>query len=557
MTLRRVACRPPAKVSRGLRGGSAAPRSRRAAGALAGLAAALLVLATGHASPLREAIDATTELDLDRSARLLSDVDSEAAAVAIERARLAVYRGDCLTASVTLDTAAALDGVPELESLRAVARGCAEATAGALVVEDRRRGVWIRLQDARDRALVPFLVDGAVRARGYLEREFDLGLPRPLRIELVQDLFSLSALTGLPVEAAETTGTVGVARWGRVVLVSPRATPRGYPWEDTLAHELVHLFVTRATRDHAPLWLQEGIAKQHEARWRDPRPFDDGTDHDAVARGALLAGRAVGIDALGRSIALLPTPEIAATAYSEVTSFVGILRATAGQPALRLLFADLRGLGGDDADPALRSVTGYDLAAWRARWEAALRARAPSPAPTAAPPALTVRSVLEVRDLVRRVRLAELLTRRGHHGAASLELAPALAKHPGEASLRWRAARAALAQGQEAEAAARLGDVDGIDAVHGGWFALRGRFAQSANDDALAARLRAVSVAVDPLIEDVACQGHPSFARAVGAAGQGEDDDRSPGAVTYEEGLLPDEEPWRALCLAARAVRRD
>ncbi|GEM_PF-275810 len=557
MTLPCTARRPPAPVSRDPRVGGAAPRPRPVVAALAGLGAALVALAAGHASPLREAADATTELDLGRSARLLAEVDSEATVVAVERARLAVYRGDCLTASVILDAASASDPGPDLEALRAVARGCAEATAGALVVEDRRHGVWIRLQDARDRALVPFLVDGAVRARGYLEREFDLRLPRPLRIELVQDLFSLAALTGLPVQAAETTGTVGVARWGRVVLVSPRATTRGYPWEDTLAHELVHLFVTRATRDHAPLWLQEGIAKQHETRWRERRPFDDDTDHDAVAREALLAGNAVGIESLGHSIALLPTPEIAATAYSEVTSFVGFLRAETGQPALRLLFADLRGLGGDDADPALRSVTGYDLGAWRARWEAALRERAPSPAATTASPALTVRSVLEVRDLVRRVRLAELLTRRGHHEAASFELAPALAKHPKEPSLRWRAARSALAQGKEAEAAERLGDVEGIDSVHGGWFALRGRFAQDANDEALAERSRAVAVAVDPLLEDVACQGHPSFARAAPAAGQGEDDERSPGAVGYEAGKMPESEPWRALCLAARAVRRD
>jgi len=281
-----------------------AVRRRGSGTAFACLGAALLAVASGRASPLREAFDATTELDLERAARLLAEVDGALAPAAVERARLAVYRGDCLTASVTLDASAELGQIPELQVLHDVARRCAEATAGALVFEDRRVGVWIRLQEARDRALLPFLIEGAARARAYLEREFDVTLPRPLRIELVQDLFSLSALSGLPVAAAETTGTVGVARWGRVILVSPRATPRGYPWEDTLAHELVHLFVTRATRDRAPLWLQEGTAKQHETRWRARRPFDDDTDHDAVAREAILTGQSVGIDALGPSIAL-------------------------------------------------------------------------------------------------------------------------------------------------------------------------------------------------------------------------------------------------------------
>ncbi len=557
MTPRTGKRRPPPGCPRGLRAAGSTARRRGAGTALACLGAALLTVANGRATPLREAFDATTELDLERAARLLAEVDGATASATIERARLALYRGDCLTASVTLDAAATLDGMPELEALRAVARGCAEATAGALVVEDRRLGVWIRLQDARDRALVPFLVDGAVRARDYLEREFDVRFPQPLRVELVQDLFSLSALTGLPVEAAETTGTVGVARWGRIILVSPRATPRGYPWEDTLAHELVHLFVTRATRDRAPLWLQEGTAKQHETRWRSPRPFDDDTDHDAVARAALLSGQAVGIDALGHSIALLPTPEVAATAYSEVTSFVGYLRSEQGPPALRLLLADLRGLGVDDADPALRSVTGYDFSVWRARWQTALREQAASPVATEPRPTLTVKSVLEVRDLVRRVRLAELLSRRGHHAAAGVQLAPAFAAHPAEPGLRWRVARAELAQGRDERAAALLGDVEDVDSVHGGWFALRGRFFQEANDGAVAERARAVSVAVDPLLEDVACLGQPRFAGPADSAERAEEDLPSAPSASKDGAFVPASEPWRALCIAARGVRRD
>ena len=36
---------------------------------------------------------------------------------------------------------------------------------------------------------------------------------------------------------------------------------------------------------------------------------------------------------------------------------------------MRLLFTDLKGLGVDDPSSALRSVTGYDLAAWNRRWQ--------------------------------------------------------------------------------------------------------------------------------------------------------------------------------------------
>ena len=46
----------------------------------------------------------------------------------------------------------------------------------------------------------------------------------------------------------------------------------GYPWLDTLAHEMTHLALSQGTRDRAPLWLQEGVAKREETRWRDPSP---------------------------------------------------------------------------------------------------------------------------------------------------------------------------------------------------------------------------------------------------------------------------------------------
>jgi hypothetical protein len=43
------------------------------------------------------------------------------------------------------------------------------------------------------------LTDVAVRARAALEKDLGVEMPRPLRIDLVRDLFSLSAVSGLPV----------------------------------------------------------------------------------------------------------------------------------------------------------------------------------------------------------------------------------------------------------------------------------------------------------------------------------------------------------------------
>src|SRR4029079_3031549 len=105
-----------------------------------------------------------------------------------------------------------------------------------------------------------------------LMKDLGVELLKPLRIDLVRDQFTLAEMTGLPEEAARTTGTVAIAKCGRVTMISPRATSNGYPWLDTLAHEMTHLALSRGTRDNAPLWLQEGVAKREETRWREKQP---------------------------------------------------------------------------------------------------------------------------------------------------------------------------------------------------------------------------------------------------------------------------------------------
>ena len=68
----------------------------------------------------------------------------------------------------------------------------------------------------------------------------------------------------------ETTGTIALSKYNKLMVVSPRATIFGYPWMDTLAHEYTHLVVSRISNDAVPVWLQEGIARYEQTRWRRP-----------------------------------------------------------------------------------------------------------------------------------------------------------------------------------------------------------------------------------------------------------------------------------------------
>ncbi len=477
-------------------------------------AALVAALAAGgggaSASPgnvTRTVADAITEIDLERARRLLDRADADSPAIVFERARLAVYLGECDVAATLLDVPQFLDSKEALQ-LAELAQSCSRATVAGFVVEDAKRGVWLRLQDDADRVLAPFIFDVAARARDAVGRDLGVDLPRPLRIDLVRDLFSLAAISGLPLSAAETTGTLAVARWGRVNMISPRAMPLGYPWQDTLAHEITHLMLTRASRDHAPLWLQEGIAKREESRWRDPRPFDDPTWADVVARTAFASGRAVGIDKLGASIAMLPTPEAASTAFAEVTSFMGYFLRQSGEPGFRMLLVDLKGYANEGgADGALRSVTGQTLEQWKESWQLEL-AKPPSPSAAAAAAAPPVVRANDPRELARRVRLGDLLADRGHGGPAAREYELAVEQAKAEPSVRWRAARARLAIGDREGSERNLGAQSEVGGAHAGWLALSGRFAREAGREEAAKKALDHALGLHPLSEDVACEGH-------------------------------------------------
>ncbi|MGK4009070.1 hypothetical protein WMF31_41090 [Sorangium sp. So ce1036] len=488
-----------------------APRTAAAA-ARRGLRAvilAALATASATASGRLPAVDldrvmraraAILEIDAPAAREILKDADPADLALALERGRLALYEGDCDAASAILarpDLAATAEGA----ALGDIARGCARATAATVVVHDEARGVWVRLQDDEDRALVPLLVEVSSKMRDVLAEDLGVELLRPIRIDLVRDQFTLSAMTGLPEEAARTTGTVAIAKWGRVTMLSPRATPNGYPWLDTLAHELTHLALSRGTRDNAPLWLQEGVAKREEVRWREPDPLDDVPSADAIALLGNQRGLGHPLDKLGPSIAMLPSAEEAAVAFAEVASFIRYWTKQSGDRALPELLLRLKAATSDaDLERAITEISGADLATWDKRWRAYL-----ATVPADVPPDLAPGGDMPHRQEVgKRVRLGQLLHDRGHYHAAAIQLARAQALAPHEPAVRCHLAAALLASGERASAAPLVERAQDVNSRYGRWWSLHGLLHGGQGPDA--DRAFSVGIELDPLSPEVACE---------------------------------------------------
>ncbi len=490
-----------------------APRGR---GLLFAAATALLALSPHAERSARASIDslvdadrAITAMEVDKARSILASHDARKPKVAMLLGKLAMELGDC-DAAVAHLSREDVQALPDVGPLLNIARTCARAMAATVVVDDPVHAVRVRLQDDADRAIVPLIGDVIEKQRAVLERDLGVKMPTPTRVDVVADQFSLAAMTGLPHKAAQTTGTVAIAKFGRVIVVSPRAPELGFALKDTIAHEYTHLALTRGTLDGAPLWLQEGVAKREETRWRASTAADEALSADAIAAAGLAKGVGRPLDGIGPSVALLPSAREAMVVYAEVTSFVRFLAGdragAAGAPSdptmlARLLAAYADGL---DTDAALRKVSGKTLHEWNAIWRPWVAGQA-----RPLPPSIGLDDRKPAGDhgkSARALRLGELLLGRGHPKAARVELDPLASLGLEDVLVGARVALARLRAGDVAGAKAALGSPGKLIADLGVWWATRGEVLAASGAPA-AESFAAFGTAVDhdPLSEQAAC----------------------------------------------------
>ncbi|WP_373046615.1 tetratricopeptide repeat protein [Vulgatibacter sp.] len=191
-------------------------------------------------------------------------------------------------------------------------------------------------------------------------------------VEVVADAEELSAVSTLGIEAIKTTGTIAVCKFNKLMITSPKALLRGYEWRDTLAHEYVHLVITKKSRNQTPIWLHEGMAKYLETAWRGPPGKALELPSEALLRDAVKAEKLITFEQMHPSIALLPTARDAALAFAEVFSAIEYLHGADATSVERIL--SHLGAGLSDRD-AVAKVYGKPFAVFERSWRHYLQKR--------------------------------------------------------------------------------------------------------------------------------------------------------------------------------------
>jgi tetratricopeptide (TPR) repeat protein len=265
----------------------------------------------------------------------------------------------------------ALAGQHDPEGLLRIARNAARlAKDWALAESDHFQVAYPK---GKDEVLVPYLLETLEAQRTALQQDLMVAPPGKVRVEILPAVADLARLSTLSEAEIRGSGTIALCKYGKLMLVSPKALVTGYDWLDTAAHEFTHFVVSRKAGPAAPIWLHEGVAKWWESRWRGAGGEDYSPSAAALVRRAIETNTLVTFERMHPSMAKLPTQEMASLAYAQVLLAVEYLIQRGGTPLVARVL-DLVGAG-TPADAAVAQALGTSWGEFNAQWRVHMATR--------------------------------------------------------------------------------------------------------------------------------------------------------------------------------------
>ncbi len=295
--------------------------------------------------------------------------------------------------------------------------------------ETTGESVAVRQAGGVERVLVEDAVEVLQASRETYDGLFGGGPDHEVLLDIFPTARRFILASGLPPEAVRTTGVIALSKWSRLLVSSPRALGRGYGWKDTIAHEYIHLVVAWRTSDRTPVWLQEGLAKHLEQRWRGTADSGLSPHQQSLLATAVRDDAFVPFEKFKHSMAYLDSGEEAALAFSQVSTMVAYLEEQGGRAVFATVLDRIR----DGEEPGLVVAEGAghtDFEDFRVGWLVWLRGQTLIAEKIATLPVVLdgegtqfdADPLLAARaDLARFARLGDLLRDRGRFVAALVE----------------------------------------------------------------------------------------------------------------------------------------
>ena len=283
-------------------------------------------------------------------------------------ALLAYYEGAYAKALAAVEKALAIDAeADQRQGLRLLLQQTHD------VVRDFKRyesdHFLIQLREESDGILAEPALEALEQAHQEVGRALGYWPRSKVRIEIAPDVQSFTAITTFTLRDIEETGAIGLCKFNKVMIISPRVMAHGFRWLDSLVHEYIHMAIVNLTRNKAPIWLHEGIARYYETVWRKPvqgpRPDYLTPANETLLATAIERQEFVSFKDMEPSLIRLDTPEQVQLAYAEVASAVDYIRQAKGPSGIRDVLSQVNRLSTAEA---IEAVMGVPLDGFEADW---------------------------------------------------------------------------------------------------------------------------------------------------------------------------------------------
>jgi tetratricopeptide (TPR) repeat protein len=387
---------------------------------------------------------------------------------------VAFYRGEYSEAQKLIKSAIEQDGGDEKRKSFAL---FVEETIGVMTPFKRYESAHfiVSLDENQDGILADYITDALEKTYHLMGEHYGFRPREKIRVEVFPDaqaFYRASTLSARDIEI----GAVGLAKFNKLMILSPAALVHGYRWLDAISHEYMHYLIVKLTANKAPIWFHEGLAKYEETRWRDGPSYLSSLYETLLVR-ALTHHRLIAFDKMEPSVVKLETPEDVQLAYAQAASAIEFIIAKAGHEGLKeimkgMALSDQRGARGP-----IRDVLGMSFDDFEKSWKEFLSSKRLRETEEAKVRHYKIKEgkadeeraeMEEIKSLVARNRahLGDRLKERGRTNAAVLEYRRALAETPDSIPIMNRLSGALIDLRRDMEALDLLKKSIGIDPDH-------------------------------------------------------------------------------------------
>ncbi|HUL37695.1 MAG TPA: tetratricopeptide repeat protein [Thermodesulfobacteriota bacterium] len=377
----------------------------------------------------------------------------------------------------------------------------------------------ITLDEKQDGLLSDYIIDALETIYQLMAQQYGFLPKEKIRVEIfphAQAFYYASSLSARDIEI----GAVGLAKFNKLMLLSPAALVHGYRWLDAITHEYMHYLIVRLTANKAPIWFHEGLAKYEETRWRRGPSYLSPLYQTLLAR-ALADGKLIPFQRMEPSLIRLETPQEVQLAYAQAASAIEFIIAKAGHEGLKEIMKRMATKNELAASESIKDVLGLTFEEFERSWKEFLALKGLKEMDGVNVRRYKIKEgkadeerldMEEIKSLVARNRaqLADLLKERGRAGAAVLEYRRALAETPDSVAILNRLSSALINIGRHGEAIESLNRAKELFPDHPTTYTYLGQVYLKLKDPAKAKEAFSESIQINPFNPE----GHQGLAEA-------------------------------------------